>query len=136
MHTEGPPRSKQAYMADLLERWLRWSAIWGTRGVLGSAVLFVGYVVIGGILTIVANAWAPSQFLSLTGEPGFVLTGTLVSLFVVQATASIILYHFLTGFEDERSQFVVLMSYIGLGFGGAALRFLLPPSLAFLSSWF
>ncbi|SIR68238.1 hypothetical protein SAMN05421858_3322 [Haladaptatus litoreus] len=67
--------------------------------------------------------------------PGFVLTGTLVSLFVVQATASLILYHFLTGFEDERSQFVVLTSYIGLGSGAAALRFLLPPSITFLFSW-
>lgn len=66
------------------------------------------------------------------GDPGFFLTGTLVSLFVVQATASLILYHFLTGFEDDRSQFVVLMSYIGLGSGAAALRFILPPSLAFL----
>lgn len=135
MFTEGPPRSKQARIAGLLERWLRWSAIWGTRGMVVSAVLFVGYVVIGWILTIVENAWGPSAFLSLTGDPGFVLTSTLVSLFVVQATTSIILYHFLTGFEDERSQFVVLMSYIGLGFGGAALRFLLPSSISFLSKF-
>lgn len=100
-----------------------------------SAILFVGYVVIGWILTVAESEWAPSEFLSMTGDPGFFLTGTLVSVFVVQATASLILYHFLTGFEDEQSQFVVLMSYLGLGFGGAALRFLLPSTLAFLSSW-
>lgn len=134
MFTEGPPHSNRARMATLLERWLRWSAIWGTRGMLLSAVLFVGYTVIGWILTVSDSPWTPSEFLSITEDPGFFLTGTLVSLFVVQATGSLILYHFLTGF-DERSQFVVLMSYIGLGSGAAVLRFLLPPSLVFLLSW-
>jgi hypothetical protein len=100
-----------------------------------STVLFLGYVVVGWILSQLESSWAPSEFLSMAEDPGFFLTGTLVSLFVVQATASLILYHFLTGFEDDRSQFVVLMSYIGLGFGASALRFLLPPTLTFLLSW-
>ena len=34
-------------MAGILERWLWWSASWGTRGMLVSTVLFVGYVVVG-----------------------------------------------------------------------------------------
>lgn len=55
--------------------------------------------------------------------PRILLTGTLVSLFIVQATGSLILYHFLIGFDDERSEFVILVSYIGLGSGGGALRF-------------
>lgn len=135
MYSEGPPRSNRARIAGLLARWLRWSAIWGTRATLVSAVLFVGYVVIRWILTGLDSPWALSEYLSLTGDPGFVLTGTIVSLFVVQATASIILYYLLTGFEDERSQFVLLLSYIGLGSGAAALRFFLPPFLAILSSW-
>lgn len=132
MGSEVPPRSTYARMAGVLECWLRWSVIWGTRGMLVSTALFVGYVVVGWSLTVVESSWAPPEFLSVTGDPGFFLTGTLVSLFVVQATASLMLYHFLTGFEDDRSQFVVLMSYIGFGSGAAALRFLLPPSLAFL----
>lgn len=99
-----------------------------------SAALFIAYVVGGWTLTTANSPWAPSRFFSMTRDPGFFLTGTLVSLFVVQATVSLILYHFLTGFEDDRSQFVVLMSYIGLGCGASALRFLLPPSLAFLLS--
>ena len=101
-----------------------------------SAVLFLGYLVIGGVLTLIESRSAPENFLSMTADPGFVLTGTLVCLFIVQATASFILYYLLTGFEDERSQFVILMSYIGLGFGGAALRVFLPSCLEILSSWF
>ena len=97
-----------------------------------SGVLFVGYLVIGGILTLVHSPWAPSPYLSLTAAPGLYLTGAVVSLFIVQLTGSLILYNFLTGFNDERSQFVVLMSYVGLGFGGATLRFLGPPTLSFL----
>lgn len=100
-----------------------------------SAVPFLGYIVIGGALTLVDSRWAPAHFLSLTADPGFVLTGTLVCLFIVQGTASFMLYNWLTGFEDERSQFVLLMSSIGLGFGGAALRVFLPSCLAFLLNW-
>lgn len=135
MYGEDLPQSNRARIAGVLERWLRWSAIWGTREMLAGGVLFVGYVVIGWFLTVVESEWAPAEYLSMAGDPGFVLTGTLVSLFVVQTTASLILYHFLTGVEDERSQFVLLMSYIGLGSGAAALRFLLPPCLVLLSSW-
>lgn len=101
-----------------------------------STVLFLGYVIVGWTLTELRSSWTPTEFLSMTEDPGFFLTGTLVSLFVVQATSSLILYHFLTGFEDDRSQFVILVSYIGLGSGAAALRFLLPPSLAFFLGWF
>ncbi|MFB9825553.1 hypothetical protein ACFFOL_15385, partial [Halobaculum roseum] len=43
----------------------------------------------------------------MTADPGFVLTGTLVCLFIVETTSSFVLYYFLTGFEDERSQFVL-----------------------------
>lgn len=135
MASDIPPRSNQARIATLLERRLQWSARWGTRGMLVSAFLFVGYVLTGWILTVFNSPWAPSEYLSITGDPGFALTGTLVSLFVVQTTVSFILYHFLTGVEDEQSQFVLLMSYVGLGFGGAVLRVLLPPSIAFLSNW-
>ncbi|WP_424005534.1 hypothetical protein ACOZ4I_19395 (plasmid) [Haloarcula salina] len=122
-------------MAGFLERWLRLSAIWSIRGMLISAIFFVGYVVLGWVLTVLESPWAPSEYLSLTGDPRFVMTGSLVSLFVVQATTSLILFHFLAGFDGEQSQLVLLMSYIGLGSGAAALRFLLPHSLAFLSSW-
>jgi hypothetical protein len=69
-------------VAGFLERWLRWSAIWGTRGMMGSAVPFIGYILIGWVLTFVESRWAPADFLSLTADPGFVLTGTLVSLFI------------------------------------------------------
>ncbi|MFC6732403.1 MULTISPECIES: hypothetical protein [unclassified Haladaptatus] len=122
-------------MADILERWLRRSALWGTRGMLVSTILFVSYIVAGWSLTVLESSWAPSEFLSIAGDPGFFLTGTLISVFVVQATASLILYSFLIGFEDDRSQFVVLMSYIGLGCGAASLRVFFPPSLAFLVRW-
>lgn len=135
MSTEVPSPSIRARVAGILERWLRWSAIWGARGMIGSAVLFIGYILIGWVLTVVESRWAPAHFLSLTADTGFVLTGTLVSLFIVRATASFVLYQFLTGFKDERSQFVLLMSYIGLGFGGAALRVFLPTCLTFLLSW-
>lgn len=68
MSTEDPPRSKQARMAGLLERWLWRSAICGTRGMLISSVPFVGYIVIRWILTVFENRWAPSDFLSMIGS--------------------------------------------------------------------
>lgn len=102
---------------------------------IASAFLFAGYVAAAWALTLRDNQLAPAEFFSLTGDPGFVLISTLVSLFVVQATASLIMYHMLTGVEDDRSRFVVLMSYIGLGSGAGALRVLLPYCLSFAGSW-
>lgn len=61
------------------------------------------------------------NFRSLQSDPGFYLSLTAIALFIVQSTSSLILYHFLTDVETERAQFVILMSYIGLGFGAAAL---------------
>lgn len=128
----GPTRSKRARIAGLLERYLRTSVTIGTHGMFVSAVAFLLYAVVGGILVAVNSQWAPTDFLSMSADPGFFLTGTLVSLFVVQATGSLVLYHFLTGLENDRSLIVILMSYVGLGFGASALRFLLPPTLTFL----
>lgn len=47
MGSEVPLLSTHARMAGVLEHWLRWSVIWGTRGMLVSTALFVGYVVVG-----------------------------------------------------------------------------------------
>lgn len=135
MDSEIPRRSWYAHIAVLLERWLSWSSIWGFRGMLVSTGFLLGYLILGWILTLLDSPMAPSDYFSLTGDPGFVLFGTLVSFFVVQVTGSLILYHFLTGIKDERSQFVVLMSYIGLGSGAAALRVLLPHTLALISDF-
>ena len=100
------------------------SSIIGIRAMLFTISLLITYLAIGSALTVINSPQAPSNFLSVT-DPGFYLIGTGISLFVTQATASLILYQFLTGIEDVRSQLVVLMSYIGLGCGAAALRFLL-----------
>ena len=69
------------------------------------------------------------RFLSIHADPFFIMTATLVGLFIVQGTGSILLYHFLMGFDDERSQVAILMSFIGLGFGGAVLRITLPTTI-------
>ncbi|MDQ2055555.1 hypothetical protein [Halobellus sp. H-GB7] len=92
----------------------------------------VGCLFIGSVLTVINSPLAPDAFLSIESDPYFYLSAAIVSIFIVQATGSLILYKFLTGIEDQRSQFVILMSYIGLGSGGAALRFTLPQSIEFI----
>ncbi|MEA5389316.1 hypothetical protein VB773_21500 [Haloarculaceae archaeon H-GB2-1] len=77
----------------------------------------VGYLIIGGLLIAMNSPLAPESFLSLENDPYFYLSTAVASIFTIQATGSLILYKFLTGVEDQRSQFVILMSYIGLGFG-------------------
>lgn len=129
----GPPRSKSARAAELLEQALRTSANLGTRGMVLAGIVFLVYVTIGGLLTVIDSPLAPSNFLSMTADPWFYLTGFLVSIFVIQTTGSIILYYFLTDSNEDRSQFVLLMSYVGLGLGAAALRYLAPPTVEFLA---
>ena len=69
--------------------------------------------------------YAVSPF-SLEGDPLFTVGVTLVGLFVLQASCSVLLYHFLVGLEDEKSQFAVLMGFVSFGFSSAVLRVTLP----------
>lgn len=126
-----PSPSWIARSVGFLEWLLPISVITGVRGALLTGVVCFGYILLGGVLVFVDSSWAPAEFLALESDPFFYLSVTAVSLFIVQATGSLILYQFLTGAEDDRSQFVILMSYIGLGFGAAALRFTLPQSIEY-----
>lgn len=74
----------------------------------------------------------PYPFLSIEADPFFVIGGVVIGLFIVQAAASFLLYHFLVGLEDDRSQFAVLWGFISLGFGGAVLRMMLPTAIQLL----
>lgn len=123
---------KTACVADVLASSLEKSVSIGIRGVLVTGLFAGGYVVIGGLLTVFNRPLAPQPFLSTQNDPYFFGSITAVSLFLVQTTGSIILYKFLTGVEDQQSQVAILMSYIGLGCGGAALRFTLPQTIGFL----
>lgn len=135
MFTTAPPQSNRARLADWLERWLRRSVVWGSRGLLISSVFLIGYLIFGRVLTVIGSVWAPSAYLTVTGDPGFILLATLVSLIVVQVTTSLILYRFLVGVKTHRSQVALILSYVGMGFGASALQFLTAPCLAVLSSW-
>lgn len=127
-----PSLSKPARVAGVLETTLEKSVLVGIRGMLMTGTVMVGYLIVGGLLTLLNNPLAPESFLSIEDDPYFYITIAAVAVFIVQATGSLILYKFLTGVEDQRSQFVILMSYIGLGSGGAVLRFTLPQSLDFI----
>lgn len=127
-----PSPSKTARTASILETTLERSVRVGVRGTLVSATVAVSYLMLGGLLTLVGSPLAPDPFLSAENDPYFYLSTTVVSIFIVQATGSLVLYKFLTGVEDQQSQFVIFMSCIGLGSGGAALRFTLPQSLDFV----
>ncbi|MFB9809292.1 hypothetical protein ACFFQF_32875 [Haladaptatus pallidirubidus] len=76
----------------------------------------------------------PYPFLSLEADPIFTIGSAVIGLFIVQSNSSLLLYHFLVGFEDEKSQFAILMSFINLGFGGALLRETLFTAIALLLS--
>lgn len=128
-----PDRSIQARVAELLERYLQTSVIVGVNGMIVSGVIFISYVITGGLLTAVNSPWAPVDYLSPTADPGFYLTGSLVCVFVIQGTGSLMLYHYLTGVEDGQSGFVILTSGVGLGCGLAGARLLFPSALLFLS---
>lgn len=127
-----PSRSRTVVVATLLEKYLKSSVLVGLRGALLVGSWVVLYIVIGVIAD--TGGWLnlPYPFLSLESDPFLVVGGTVVGLFVVQSTCSLLLYHFLVGFEDERSKVAILMSFIGLGFGGGLLRITLPTTIGLL----
>jgi hypothetical protein len=120
-------------IVTLLETHLEISFRLGLYGMLFFASWFLLYVVIGLVAGFVGLLNPPYPFLSLEADPFFVIGGAITGLFTVQSAGSFVLYHFLVGVEDDRSQFAVLMGFISLGFGGALLRVTLPTAIQLLS---
>lgn len=130
-----PSGSTEARMAEVLEEGFHSGAVIGTVGMMITGSFFIVYAVVGGILTAINSPIAPPNYLSMTGDPWFFVTGVVVSTFTFLSTGSRILYRMLTGVDSSRSQFVLILNYIGLGCAGAALRFLVPPTLDFILTW-
>lgn len=131
-----PANSRLVRVATLLETYLEISVHIGLYGMFFSITCFLGYIVIGltsgffGVLNL------PYPFLSLEGDPFFVIGGAIIGMFTVQSAGSFVLYHLLVGVEDDRSQFAILMGFISLGFGGALLRVTLPTAIRLLNRIF
>jgi hypothetical protein len=129
-----PPRSRVVVIATLLERYLALSVHIGIRGMVFVGSWFILYIVMG--LTVETLGWfnPPYPPLSLESDPFFIVGGAIVGLFVVQSAGSLLLYHFLVGVKDEKSEFAVLMGFISLGCGGALLRVTLPTAIRMVLS--
>jgi len=131
----GPSRSTETRIVEALEEGFHAGAVLGTVGMIITGGLFIMYVVVGGGLTAINSPIAPANYLSMTGDPWFFITGTIVSTFVLLSTASRILFRMLTGLDDTRSKFVLILNYVGLGCAAGVLRFLLPPTIDLLLNW-
>lgn len=126
--------SRIVLIVTKLEDWLRQAVrigLFGT-GIFGSCiVLYMSIRLIGGIHN---QSPQRSSLYLLQTDPLFLIAEVSVGLCIVLGTTSLLLYHFLTGFEDERSQFAVLLGFIGLGFGGGILRLTLFPAYHIIRS--
>lgn len=129
-----PPRSRITVASTLLERILATSVRVGLGGALFVGSWYLVYIVMG--VTADGFGWLDSPYppLSLESDPFFVIGGAVIGLFLLQSSGSLLLYHFLVGFDDEKSQFAVLMGFVSLGFSGALLRVTLSPALRMLSN--
>lgn len=94
--------------------------------------LLILYIIVGSAALVLGWFNPPYPFLSFGADPILNLGGLVTGLFVVQGPGSLLLYHFLVGFEDEKSKFSVLIAFIGLGFGGALLRLTIPAVIQLL----
>lgn len=119
-------------LATLLETYLALSVRVGLIGIFIFGSWFLIYV--AGAIVVRYFGWLnpPYPVLSLGADPVFLTGAAAMGLLVVQSTGSLLLYHFLVGVEDERSQFAVLWGFIGLGFGGAILKITLPKVIQLL----
>lgn len=124
-----PPRSRTVRVAVFLETYLQISTRVGLSGTLFFGSLFLLYIVVGMATDVLGLFDLPYPFLSFEADPFFVIGGAVLGLFMVQASGSLILYHFLVGAENDRSQFTILLGFISLGFGGGLLRLTLFPAI-------
>lgn len=120
-----PARLRTDESTDIIGELLQLSAEIGAEG----AVLFGGalvvYVIIGSVATAITRTGGSYSIVSLEADPVFLVTGTIVGIFTVQAAGSLLLYHFHVGVRDESVSSVVL-GFIALGIGGALLEVTVP----------
>ena len=98
-----------------------WFALYIVGGFVGSALGWIDL---------------PYPLFSLEADPLFAIGTTLIGLCTGLATSSILLYHFLIGFDEDKSEFDVLIGFISLGFSVAILRITLPIAVEILLSDF
>lgn len=125
-------KSRTARAAILLEEYLKRSFYVGLGGALFIGGWLIVYIVMGTTAEMLGWIDPPYPFLSLQSDPPFVVGSAITGLLIVQSVGSLVLYYFLVGIENDRSQFAMLMGFISLGFGGALLRVTLPASLQIL----
>lgn len=111
-------KSRIVKVATLLEMYLEASVRVGLHGALFIGSVFLLYIGIGITANLLGWITLTYPFLSLKADPFFVIGAAVTGLFLVQSSGSLLLYHFLVGFEDERSQLAVLWGFIGFGLGG------------------
>jgi hypothetical protein len=117
-----------------LEEFLQVSAEIGVEGTVLFGVFLFLYLLAGVIATTVVGLQTPYPFFSFEADPILLLDGTIVGIFTVQAAGSLLLYHFSVGVTDGSLRSVVL-SFIGLGIGGALLQTTLPEVLEVFVSY-
>ncbi|MFC6823781.1 hypothetical protein [Halopelagius fulvigenes] len=127
-----PPRSKTAKIATVLQRCLEVSTRVGLRSLLVVSGWFAIYAVVGFLGSTVGWIDPSYPLFSLERDPFFVIGITLVALSTGVVTSSLLLHHFLVGFEDDESQFSVLLGFVSLGFSAAVLRVTLPIAVEIL----
>lgn len=127
-------KSRTVKVATLLEMYLKASVQIGLPVSLFTAALWFLYIGIGTIGTSLGWISMGYPFLSLQADPFFVIGAAVTGLFIFQSSGSLLLYYFLVGFDDERSQFALLWGFIGFGFGGAILRITLLQAVRLLST--
>ena len=103
------PRSKTAKAAILLQRCLKAFIRVGLRSLLVVSGWFALYIVGGFVGSTLGWIDLPYPLFSLEEDPFFAIGITLIGLCTGLATSSILLYHFLIGFDENRSQFDALL---------------------------
>lgn len=126
-------QSRLAKIVSFLETALKLTFAVGLRAALVASGLFLIYILAGAFVILFGWPTLSYPIFSLKADPFFVIGGTAVGLFFVQSSGSFVLYHMLTGIEDEKSQLAILLGFISLGFGGALLRVTLQQAIRFFN---
>lgn len=132
---EGPdsPPSSTVVLITLFEEFLKRSVYTGVCFMVASGTLFLLYVILGIAGAVLGWFDPPYTFLSLESDPLFNIGGTLAGISIVQSSGSLLLYYFLVGVEDSKSELAMLFAFVCFGFGGALLRVTFPRTLQIIT---
>lgn len=117
-----PSNTRTGRAAEVIERIAGIAIRLGRNGMLLAVPLFIGYVLLGALLTWSGLVILPYPFLSITSDPVFNMLGFIAGFAILLGSAGLLVLLLMSDLQRVGNQLAMLLLGISTGAGAAILR--------------